>query len=162
MTETPEPQKERQAAVRTGAILAVLVGLPLVALHRVLTTEAGLQWALAQLERIPAVRIEAHGASGTLAGPLTVQRLVVDHEAARIEAQGVTLDLRLASLLAGDVYLDQFAVERLDVALKTREPPPPEAPRFLPQFLEVVAPSLQVGNVGLTLADHGVSVVAVV
>ena len=133
--------------------LAVLVGLPLVALHRALTTEAGLQWALAQLERIPSVRIEAHGASGTLAGPLTVQRLVVDHEAAHIEARGVTLDLRLASLLAGDVYLEQSTVESLNVELKEREPPPPEAPRFLPQFLEVVAPSLRVGNVGLTLAD---------
>jgi translocation and assembly module TamB len=133
--------------------LAVLVGLPLVALHRVLTTEAGLQWTLAQLWRIPSVGIEAHGASGTLAGPLRVQRLVVDHEAARLEAQGVTLDLRLASLLTGDVYLEQSAVERLEIELKKREPPPPEAPHFLPQFLEVVAPSLQVGNVGLALAD---------
>jgi translocation and assembly module TamB len=133
--------------------LAVLAGLPLVAVHRVLTTEAGLQWALTQLERIPAVRVEAHGASGTLAGPLTVQRLVVDHEAARIEAEGVTLDVQLRSLLAGDVYLEQSSVERLEVTLKKREPPPPEAPRFLPQFLEVVAPSLQVGNIGLTLAD---------
>jgi translocation and assembly module TamB len=133
--------------------LLVLVGLPLAALHRVLTTEAGLQWALAQLERIPTVRIEAHGARGTLAGPLTVERLVVDHEAARIEAQGIELDLRLGALLAGDLHLEQFAVERLQIELKEREPPPPEAPRFLPQFLEVVAPSLQVDNVGLTLAD---------
>jgi translocation and assembly module TamB len=133
--------------------LLVLVGLPLAALHRVLTTEAGLQWALAQLERIPTVRIEARGARGTLAGPLTVKRLVVDHEAARIEAQGIELDLRLGALLAGDVYLEQFTVERLQIELKEREPPPPEAPRFLPQFLEVAAPSLQVGNVGLTLAD---------
>lgn len=133
--------------------LAVLVGLPLAALHRVLTTEAGLQWTLAQLERIPSMQIEVHGATGTLAGPLSVQRLVVDHEAARIEAQGITLDLRLESLLAGDVYLEQSTIDELEVALKKREPPPPEAPRFLPQFLEVVAPSLQVGNLGLTLAD---------
>jgi len=133
--------------------LAALVGLPLVALHRVLTTEAGLQWALAQLGRIHSVRVEAEGASGTLAGPLTVQRLVVDHDAARIEARGVTLDVRLRSLLAGDVYLERSAVGRLEVALKKREPPPPQAPRFLPQFLEVVAPSLQVGDVGLTLAE---------
>ncbi len=133
--------------------LLVLVGLPLVGLHRVLTTEAGLQWALAQLKHVPNVRIEAHGASGTLAGPLKVQRLVVDHEAARIEAQGVEIDIRLGSLLAGNVHLEQSSVERLDVELKKREPPPPEAPRFLPQFLEVVAPSLQVGDVGLTLAD---------
>jgi translocation and assembly module TamB len=82
-----------------------------------------------------------------------VQRLVVDHEAARIEARDVTLDVQLGSLLAGDVYLEQSTVGRLEVELKKREPPPPEAPRFLPQFLEVVAPSLQVGDVGLTLAD---------
>lgn len=133
--------------------LAVLAGLPLAALHRLLTTEAGLQWAVAQLGHIPSVRIEAHGASGTLAGPLTVQRLVVDHEAVHVEATGVQLDVRLRSLLAGDVYLEQATVGQLEVQLKTREEQPPEAPRFLPDFLAVLAPSLKVDNVGLTLAD---------
>jgi translocation and assembly module TamB len=133
--------------------LLVLAGLAIVALHRVLTTEAGLQWTLAQLWRIPSVRIEVQGASGKLAGPLTLHRLVVDHEAVRIEAEGVRLDVRLGSLLAGNVYLEQSAVERLEVELKAREPPPPEAPRFLPDFLEVVAPSLQLGDIGVRLVN---------
>ena len=68
-------------------VLLVVVVLPLVVAQRVLTTEPGLRWALAQLAKLPTVRIEAQGASGTLAGPFTVERLVVDHEAVRIEAR---------------------------------------------------------------------------
>jgi translocation and assembly module TamB len=99
------------------------------------------------------VRIEATGASGTLAGPLTIERLVIDHEAARIEARGVRLDARVRSVLAGNVHFEQATVERLDIVLKEREEQPPEQPYFLPQFLQVAVPELQVGNVGLTLPN---------
>ena len=135
------------------AVLLVLVAGPVIVAHRVLTTEAGLQWALAQLARLPAVRIEAHGASGTLAGPLTVQRLVVDHEAVHIEARGIRLDARLRSLFAGSVHLEQAVVERLEVTLKEREEQPPQQPHFLPRFLEVDAPELRIGKLALTLVD---------
>jgi len=135
------------------AVLVVVVGGPVIVAHRVLTTESGLQWALAQLERLPAVRIEAYGATGTLAGPLTVQRLVIDHEAVHVEARGVRLDLRMRSLLGGNVHLEQATVDALDVTLKEREEQPPEAPRFLPRYLEVHAPDLRLGHVQVTLAD---------
>lgn len=133
--------------------LLVLVVLPVVVAQRVLTTEPGLRWALAQLARLPMVRIEAQGASGTLAGPLTVERLVVDHEAVHIEARGVQLDARMRSLLAGNVHLERASIGHLEVVLKRREQQPPEQPHFLPQFLAVAAPALQVGDVALTLAD---------
>jgi len=131
----------------------ILVVLPTGAAYRALHSESALQWALAQLTRVPNVRIEATGASGTLAGPLTIERLVIDHEAARIEARGIRLEASVRTLLAGTVHLEQATVGRLDVVLKVREEQPPEQPYFLPQFLQVTAPDLQLGNFGLTLAN---------
>jgi hypothetical protein len=52
------------------AALVLLVVVPVVAVYRVLTSEAGLDLALAQFQRLQNIRIEATGASGTLAGPL--------------------------------------------------------------------------------------------
>jgi translocation and assembly module TamB len=143
----------RRARLVAAFLVLLLVGASWAATHRLLHTEAGLQWALAQLARIPSVRIEADGASGTLAGPLTVRRVVVEHDAVRVEAEGVRLDLRVRSLLAGSVYLEQASVDRVEVTLKHREPPPPRPPGFLPGFLEIAAPDLRVANAGLRFQD---------
>ena len=141
----------RRVAVILGLLL--LVGLPVGTAYRLLHHESGLQWVLTQLGRLPGVRIEATGASGTLAGPLEVERLVVDHEAVRIEARGLRLDARLRPLLVGNVHLEQASVAGLEVVLKMREERPPQQTHFLPHFLEVAAPDLRLGNVGLTLAN---------
>jgi translocation and assembly module TamB len=136
-----------------GLAVLALVGVPLLLAWRLLTTDAGLRLALAQLERLPSVRVVAMGANGTLAGPLTVDRLLVEHEAVRIEAQELRLDLRLRSLLAGNVHLDEFSARRIEVVLKAREERPPEPIRFLPRFLEVVAPEVVLDGVALTLVS---------
>jgi translocation and assembly module TamB len=133
--------------------LLVLLGVPLGAAYRTLHSEAGLQWALAQLGRLETVRIETTGATGTLAGPLTIQRLVVEHEAARIEAQGVLLDASLRSLLVGKLHLRQASVDEVQVVLRRREEKPPQQPHFLPRFLEIAAPELRLADVALTLAN---------
>ena len=133
--------------------LLLVAGLPFGAAYQVLHSDSGLQWLIAQLDRLPSVRIEATGARGTLAGPLDIDRLVVDHEAVRIEAQGLRLDARLRSLLAGNVHLEQASVARLEVLLKAREEQPAERPYFLPAFIEVVAPDLRLDRVALTLAN---------
>ena len=132
------------------AALLLLIGLPLAATHRLLYSEAGLRFALAQLSRIPAVRIEVTGASGTLAGPLAVQRVLVEHEAVRIEARGLRLDARLRSLLGGNVYLEQAGADSVEVVLKRREERPREQTYFLPRFLDIAAPGLRLANVALT------------
>jgi hypothetical protein len=127
---------------------AVPVGAALLLLH----SEAALQWLLARLGQLPSVRIEATGATGTLAGPIAIERLVVDHAAVRIEARDLRLDARLASLFAGTVHLERASAAALEVVLKAREERPPERPYFLPRYLEVAAPDLQLTQVALTLA----------
>ena len=135
-----------------GVVLLALVGLPLLLGSRLLHSEQGLRLALAQLDRIPSVRITVMGANGTLAGPLHIDRLVVDHEAVRIEARDIDLDARLRSLLAGDIHLDTASMSDVEVVLKAREEQPPKAPHFLPAFVKIVAPDLRLERVALTLA----------
>ena len=126
----------RRRWIVLGVAVLVLVGVPLGGAYQVLHSEAGVRWLLTQLRDLPTVRIEATGTSGTLAGPLSVEYLVVEHEAVRIEARGVQLDARLRPLLYGNVHLEQATIDKLDVFLKTREERPPEQPHFLPKFLE--------------------------
>ena len=135
------------------AALVLLVAVPVVAVYRVLNSQAGLELALAQFQRLQNIRIEATGASGTLAGPLRVERLVIEHEAVRIEAFDLRLQARMRGLLHGIVQIDQLEAARIEVVLKRREPRPPSAPHFLPRFLEVSAPRIRLGDIGLTLLD---------
>ena len=143
----------RRGWIVLGVVLLVLAGGALFLGWRLLYTEPGLRFALAQLDRVPGVRIETDGATGTLAGPLAVERLVIEHEAARIEAHDVRLDARVRSLLTGNVHLDRLSAGRVEVVLRAREQRPPEAPRFLPRFLEIVAPEVRLGPVALTLVN---------
>jgi translocation and assembly module TamB len=136
-----------------GVVLLALVGVPLVLGWRLLHTDAGLRFALAQLDRLPSLRIVALGANGTLAGPLAIDRLLVEHEAVRIEAQDLRLDLRPRALLAGSVHLEELSARRLEVVLKEREERPREPLRFLPHFLGIVAPAIRLDGIALTLAD---------
>ena len=133
--------------------MALLFGAPPLIAYRLLHSEQGLQFVLGQLGRIPNVRIEATGASGTLAGPLVVERLVVEHAAVRIEARGLRLDVVIRPLLNGELRFEELSAARVDVALKDREQPPPREPGFLPDFLRIEAREAHLSNLSLTLVN---------
>lgn len=128
----------------SGVVLAVLA-------YRLLYSQAGLEFALGQLHRVPGARIEVQGAEGTLAGPLDVARLVVDHEALHLEAHDLHVALKPHSLLAGSVYLRELTVGRIAVRLKQRPEQPGKPPGFLPAWLRIVAPAFELGPAELTL-----------
>ena len=139
--------------IAVAAALALLIGAPLLVAHRLLQSEQGLQFLLAQLGRIPNVRIEVTGATGTLAGPLAIERLVIEHAAARVEARGVRMHAVIRSLLGGNVEIVALSADAVDVVLKDREKPPPREPGFLPQFLSIDAPDVRLSALSLTLAN---------
>jgi translocation and assembly module TamB len=139
--------------IALAAALALLVGAPVLVAYRLLQSEQGLQLVLAQLGRIPNVRIEATGASGTLAGPLTIERLVIEHDAVHVEARGLRLHAVLRSLLAGNLKFVSLSAEAVDVVLKERAPPPPREPGFLPRFLAIEAPAMRLSALSLTLVN---------
>jgi translocation and assembly module TamB len=136
-----------------GVALLALVCLPLVIGSRLLHSEQGLRLLLSQLDRIPGVRITVMGANGTLSGPVTIDRLVIDHEAVHIEARNIRLEARQRPLLRGKIHLDAASASDVEVVLKAREEQPPSTPHFLPAFLEIVAPEVNLDRVALTLAN---------
>ena len=143
----------RWRLVVLAAALVLLFGTPPLVAYRLLHSEQGLHFLLGQLGRIPNVRIEATGASGTLAGPLAIDRLVVEHAAVRIEARGLRLDVRIRPLLNGEIHFEELSSTGVDVALKDREKPPPREPGFLPKFLQIDARDANLADVSLTLAN---------
>ena len=142
----------RRFLLVTGILLALLACGGGALLYHLLHTERGLQRLLSQLDRIPDLDIAVEGATGTLAGPLTIDRLVIDHPAARIEARSLAVDPELGGLLAGRIELGELSAGSLEVELREREPQPPSEPHFLPRLLELHAGLVRIRNVGLTLA----------
>ena len=128
----------RRVSLVLGGIALLLLIVGGVLAHRLLYTQAGLEFALEQLHRVPGVRIEVSGAEGTIAGPLDVARLVVDHEALHLEAQDLHVALQARALLAGAVHLRDLSIGRAAVRLKERPEQPKKPPGFLPAGLRIV------------------------
>ena len=136
-----------------GAALLVLVGVLLLLGYRLLATQSGLEFALRQLDRLQGVRVTVDGASGTLLGPLDADRLLIEHEAVRIEAREVRLQASPAALLGGHILIETLSAGSVRVELLEREESPPGDVHFLPGQLELAAPGVRLGNVTLELKD---------
>jgi translocation and assembly module TamB len=136
--------------VLLGLLLALGGGVALF-LQWLLFTQPGLEFALAQLGRLPSVKIEVRGARGSIAGPLTADSIVVDHEAAHIVARGLAVNPEPGGLVVGHLGLDGLAVSHVAVTLKERPPQPDKPLHFLPAGLRIAAPDFRLGNLTLTL-----------
>jgi translocation and assembly module TamB len=144
------------------ALLLAAIGAGAILTQRLLYSEQGLQLLLARLQDLEKVKIEVYGAHGVLAGPLSADRLVIDHEAVHVEARGILVDPDFGGLLAGMVTLTGLEVANLEIVLKKREEQPPSTPYFLPGVLRLSAPAAAVLNVGVTLANGQKLLVAAV
>ena len=76
-------------------------------MHWLLFTQQGLDFALAQLTRLPGMQIEVRGARGTLAGSLAADQIIVEHEAAHIVVRGLSVNPDPSGLIVGHVGLDR-------------------------------------------------------
>ncbi len=142
----------RRYVVLLGLLLA-LAGSVALFLHWLLFTQQGLEFALAQLGRLPTVKIEVRGARGSIAGPLTADSVTVDHEAAHVVARGLAVRPEPGGLIVGHFELEGLTVSRLEVTLKERPPRPEKPPYFLPAGLRITAPDFRLGNIALTLVS---------
>jgi translocation and assembly module TamB len=143
----------RRGALILLVLLLALLGAGAFGVQRLLYTQAGLEFALRQLERLPAVQVETTGARGSLAGALSFDRVLVEHEAVRIDARGIRLVSQPLGMLAGALDLEDVAVERVEVRLKPRPPRPDQPLHFLPAWLRIEAPAFAIRNVALTLQN---------
>jgi translocation and assembly module TamB len=141
----------RRFGVVVAVVALLLVAVLGVLVQRLLYTQGGLEFALRQLNRLQGIRIETTGARGSLAGPLDVERIVVDHEALSLEARDLHVAVQSRPLLAGTVRLHDLSIGRLVVRLKERPERPKTPPRFLPAGVRIEAPSFRIGPTEVTL-----------
>ena len=135
----------------TLALVVLAVGVLAFLTQRLLYTQQGLEFALAQLERVQNTRIEVRGARGVIAGALSFDRVVVDHAAVRVEADDVSGTPAFFGLLAGRLALADASIGRVEVLIKDRGPQPETEIHFLPAWLSIVAPDVVVRRAGVTL-----------
>lgn len=141
---------------RWAMVLAVIAGLVLLSgfiTYRLLYTEQGLNLLLGRMQGLPGMSIEIRGARGTLAGPFSAQKLIVDLEAVHVEASDLEMDPELGSLFSGRIVIDGLRVSAIDVTLKPTTEKEPGDPQFLPRFLSIALPSFELNNAGLTLTS---------
>jgi translocation and assembly module TamB len=141
----------RRGWIVASLVLVGLLGTLAFLVHRLLFTQAGLDFALRQLDRLQGLTIEVTGAEGTLAGPLAADRIVVDHAAVHIDARGLRVVARPRTLLAGRITLTELSIAQITVRLKERPEQPKTKPHFLPAGLSISAPGFRVGDIDVTL-----------
>lgn len=119
-----------------GAILVAVLAALVATGFFLLGTPAGARWLAAQ------VAVRSHGAvrftgvSGTVAGVLEVEALVIEAGTTRIRAERIALDVRLDLLLAGRIGIASLGAARVEVAMPAREEDAatPAAPFRMPAF----------------------------
>ncbi len=144
---------------RTVVILIALVGLlvfaPLAAVWFLTSTQPGLAALAQQLNRLERFGIHAEGISGTLLGPLHIERIEIDLQTAHVLIEDITATLNGTALLWQTIDISALTARNVQVQLKStpNEPPNPEPPRFLPSFLRVVVDRVTLAHTQLKLAD---------
>jgi translocation and assembly module TamB len=142
----------RRSYIALGVLIVLAVSIAWFT-YWLLFTQRGLDFALAQLQRLPALKIEVTGARGTLAGSLAADQITVDHEAAHIVIRGLSVDPDPSGLIIGHVALNDLRVQHLSVTLKERPPQPDTPPHFLPAGLRITAPGFRLADIGVTLQN---------
>ena len=121
-------------------LLGILLLLPLGAMWT-LGYSSGLVRAL--VARLPASIgtievLQISGVSGTIAGGLRIERVLIQHDVVRVEARDVRARVELLPLLWQTIEVRGLDVRKIDItALPRDKPPPDKPPRFLPGLLTI-------------------------
>ncbi len=111
-----------------------------------LGTESALRWGARQAERLSQGTLNLGTVHGSLYGPLRIETLRFQNEAARIEVKGATLDWAPLALLGGRIRIGRVALREIRVT----ELKPSTEPVKLPQTLHfpgtLAAPVITVGR----------------
>ena len=124
--------------------ILVLIGAPLALLGTLLYTETGVGLIAGQLHRLERFGVRIEGLSGTLSGPLHVQRFELDDPHIHVVTHDITMQLRLRDLLVQTVRIESFSARDTLVEVRHAPPKPPSAkpPHFLPSFMRISARKL--------------------
>ncbi len=124
------------------AFIGVIVLVPIAIVAMFLYTGLGLAIIAAQLGQLHQYGVYIEGVSGTLAGPLHVERFELDNPRVRIVSHDLVIRPRIRQLLvqtvgvrtltARDTVVEILPLENADDA-----PPPTRPLRFLPSFMRI-------------------------
>lgn len=137
--------------MRKGLLIAsiLLIMLPCALLAGLLYTEAGLALIAGQLGRLERFGIHIDGVSGTLAGPLRVERFELDHPRVRVISHDIVVDLQLRGLVLQTLRSRRLTARDTQVVLhEPQSPPHSDRPlRFLPSYLRIDARGVDLDGV---------------
>jgi translocation and assembly module TamB len=138
----PAVRRWRLKVLATRLLAVLLLPLALLAgAGWLLLTEAGLAWALARAEGAAGGHLQITGASGRLAGPLTIAQIEYADGDRRYRVAALSLDWRPAALLALRLQIDSLHVVRIDIPAGAdagdSPPAPPAGELALPLALRV-------------------------
>lgn len=130
------------------AVVALLLLAPVAGIGVLLCTEAGVNLIAGQLGRLERFGVRIEGLSGTLSGPLRVERFELNHPRVHAVAQGIVIDLQLRGLLLQTLQTSSVTVRESLVEMRQAAmPPSTQPPRFLPALLRIDARGVQLANV---------------
>jgi translocation and assembly module TamB len=119
-------------------IAIVLILIPIGLIGSLIYTQKGVELLAQQVSRFESLGIHIEGISGTLAGPLHVDKFELNHPRVHVVVYDITVQPQLRGLLYGTIQAGSLTardalVEYHDVQL----PPAGYKPHFLPSFLRI-------------------------
>lgn len=121
-------------------LLAGIVLLPVALVGMLVYTETGVRLIAGQLPRLERVGLRVEGVSGTLSGPLRIERFELDLPRVHIVAHDIVADPQMRGMLLQTVRIASLSARDLSVTIRPpdAEQPPSQRPlRFLPEFMRV-------------------------
>jgi translocation and assembly module TamB len=122
-------------------VLLLLVVVPVGLTAWLLLTESGLNSIAGQLYRLERFGVHIEGVTGTVRGPLSIDRIEVDTRRVRIVATGITAEPLLRATVLQTVAFESLRAEAVEVELRSaeKERESDRPPGFLPPWLRVLA-----------------------
>ncbi|AMN48212.1 hypothetical protein ACG33_14115 [Steroidobacter denitrificans] len=119
----------------------LLIMLPGTLIAGLFYTETGLALIAGQLGRLERFGIHVQGVSGTLAGPLRIERFELDHPLVQVISHDIVVDLQLRALILQTLRSRSLTARDTQVVLHERQAPSRgDRPlRFLPSYLRIDA-----------------------
>jgi translocation and assembly module TamB len=146
---------KRRIVIVVSIALALLVVLPLALVYFALFTQPGLRFTLAQLGHFKTVRMQFIGVSGTATDRLHVDKIIMEHERARIVAEDISTAILPRALLLQTISAPVLRVGQFHIEIfKRRKPPSNRPPRLLPHFLRIAVDRIEVTHIEV-VAQNG-------
>lgn len=118
--ERPSGRRRRRLRRLALAVAGLLLALAVVfagLLAWLVATPSGLQFALSQARPWLPEGVRVESAEGRLIGPLRIDGVELQMEAATVRVERIDLEWMPSALLAGEVHVHDLAVDRVAVAL---------------------------------------------